>query len=287
MSGRSVIPHMAVGKHKGEILAAYLVITAQINDRERFISGYAAAAAQLTARFGGEYLVRSPGLEVLEGAHPGGSLVISKWPDKAAALAFWNSPEYQQVKKLRQGIADCQVLLVEEPPAANEGGGTNAQAHNVVKRTTLIVRDMQASKRWYEQVLGMRVWMDTEFVLSGQDLAAGQAGDRTRLVIMRAEHPSIGMIGLLQWLDPPWPAPPPAAEVAYGMPIFVVRSDDAALVAKRATELGGRLFSPPREWSTRGAEGELRHFIGASVFDPDGHFFECNQVIRIDPPEEA
>ena len=45
------------------------------------------------------------------------------------------------------------------------------------------------------------------------------------------------MIGLLQWLDPPWPAPPPATEVAYGMPIFVVESDDAALVAKRAAEL--------------------------------------------------
>ena len=266
-------------------MAAYLVITAQIHDRERFISGYGAAAAELSARFGGEYLVRAPGLEVLEGAHPGGSLVVSKWPSKAAALAFWRSPEYQEIKKLRDGIADCQVLLVEDQPALNDEGGGDAQGRNIVKRTTLIVRDMQASKRWYEQVLGMRVWMDTEFVLSGQGLAAGQAGDRTHLAIMQAEHPSIGMIGLLQWLDPPWPAPPPPAEVAYGMPIFVVESDDAALVAKRAAEFGGRVFSPPREWSTRGAKGELKHFIGASVFDPDGHFFECNQVIRIDPPQ--
>lgn len=272
-------------------MAAYLVITAQIHDRDRFIGAYGAAAAKLTAQFGGEYLVRAPGLEVLEGVHPGGSLVVSKWPDKAAALAFWNSPEYQEVKKLREGIADCQVLLVEDPQALsdgdNDGGGNSAQVRNIVKRTTLIVRDMEASKRWYEQVLGMKVWMDRDFVLSGQGLAAGKAGDRTRLVIMQAEHPKIGMIGLLQWLEPPWPAPPPATEVTYGAPIFVVESDDAALVAKRAAELGGRVFSPPREWSTRGAEGELRHFIGTSVFDPDGHFLECNQVIRIDAPEET
>ena len=176
-------------------MAAYLVITAQIHDRDRFIGGYAAAAAKLTAQFGGEYLVRAPGL-VLEGAHPGGSLVVSKWPDKAAALAFWNSPEYQEVKKLRGGIADCQVLLVEDPQAQSDSGGDSTQTRNIVKRTTLIVRDMEASKRWYEQVLGMKVWMDTDFVLSGQGLAAGQAGDRTRLVIMRAEHPKIGMIGL-------------------------------------------------------------------------------------------
>ena len=40
-------------------------------------------------------------------------MVISEWPDKAAAEAFWNSPEYAEVKKLRAGIADCQVLLIE------------------------------------------------------------------------------------------------------------------------------------------------------------------------------
>ncbi len=94
-------------------MAAYLVITAQLRDRERFIRGYGAAAAELTERFGGEYLVRAPGLTVLEGDHPGGSLVVSRWPDKAAALAFWNSPEYAQARKLRAGIANCQVLLVE------------------------------------------------------------------------------------------------------------------------------------------------------------------------------
>ena len=158
---------------------------------------------------------------------------------------------------------------------------------NLVKRTTLFVRDMAASKRWYEHVLGMRVWMDTEFVLSGEGLAAGSAGDRTHLVIMRGEHDKIGMIGLLQWLDPPWPAPPPPTAVGYGMPVFVVESADAAEVARRAEELGTRVHSPPYVWSTRGARGELRHFIGTSVFDPDGHFFECNQVTAIEAPEDS
>ena len=96
-------------------MAAYLIITAQLHDRERFLAGYAPAAAALTARFGGEYVLRAAGAEVLEGAHPGGSVVVSRWPDKAAALAFWNSPEYADVRWLREGVADCQVLIVEEP----------------------------------------------------------------------------------------------------------------------------------------------------------------------------
>ena len=42
-------------------------------------------------------------------------MVISEWPDRAAAQAFWNSPEYAEAKKLRDGIAACQVLLIEGP----------------------------------------------------------------------------------------------------------------------------------------------------------------------------
>lgn len=60
---------------------------------------------------------------------------------------------------------------------------------NIIRRTTLIVRDMAIARRWYEQVLGMTVYYDDEVVLSGVGLAAGKAGDRTHLVIMQAEDP--------------------------------------------------------------------------------------------------
>jgi len=155
---------------------------------------------------------------------------------------------------------------------------------NVIKRTTLIVRDMAASRRWYEEVLGMSTWMDTEFVLSGQGLAIGNAGDRTHLVIMKAEDPKIGMIGLLQWLEPPMEAPPVPDTVAFGAPVFVVETADAVEVARRAAELGTKVHAPPYEWSTTGARGETKYFIGTSVFDPDGYFYECNQVTRIEEP---
>jgi uncharacterized protein (DUF1330 family) len=95
-------------------MPAYMIVTAKIADRERFISGYGAAAAALVARFGGKYVLRGPGATLLEGQFgEGASMVISEWPDKAAALAFWNSPEYEQARKLREGLADCQVLLIE------------------------------------------------------------------------------------------------------------------------------------------------------------------------------
>jgi len=152
---------------------------------------------------------------------------------------------------------------------------------NIIKRTTLIVRDMEVSRRWYEYVLGMKTWMDTDFTLSGTGLAAGKAGDKTHLVILQAEDPTIGMIGLLQWVDPPLPAPDEIPRsITYGNPTFVVASDDANQVHDRAVELGTHIHAAPHEWSVRGQNGKMKYFLGLSLFDPDGYFYECNQLLR-------
>ena len=95
-------------------MPAYMIVTAKIADRDAFITGYGAAAGALVEKFGGKYVLRAPGAALLEGGFgDGASMVISEWRDKAAAQAFWSSPEYAEVKKLREGIADCQVLLIE------------------------------------------------------------------------------------------------------------------------------------------------------------------------------
>ncbi len=97
-------------------MPAYMIITARIADRERFVSGYGKAAAALIERFGGRYVLRAPGGQVLEGGDArAASVVISEWPDKAAALAFWSSSDYAEVKRLREGLADVEVLLIDTP----------------------------------------------------------------------------------------------------------------------------------------------------------------------------
>lgn len=96
-----------------------MIVVAKIADREAFIAGYGAAAAELVARYGGHYVLRAPGAELLEGSFgDGASMVISEWPDKAAAKAFWNSSDYAEAKKLRERVAECQVLLIEAPALA-------------------------------------------------------------------------------------------------------------------------------------------------------------------------
>lgn len=155
-----------------------------------------------------------------------------------------------------------------------------ADAADIIKRTTLIVRDAEVSARWYEAVFGMTRWMDTPFTLSGTQLAAGKAGDQTRLVIMKARDDVIGMIGLLQWVAPPLDLPANSeTEVSFGRPIFVVAADDARATCERARAAGSRIHCEPREWSTTGADGQRIDMVGTSLFDPDGYFFEVNERV--------
>ena len=151
-------------------------------------------------------------------------------------------------------------------------------ATTTVKRTTLIVRDIEASSKWYEEILDMSLYYDDTITLSGKGLAAGKKGDVTHLKIYKCSDPVIGMIGLLQWLDPELPAPEEIpTEVNYGNPTFVVDTDNVDEVYKKALALGTHIHSEPHEWSVRGADGNMINFITLSVFDPDGYFYEINQ----------
>ncbi|HJP43263.1 MAG: VOC family protein [Candidatus Neomarinimicrobiota bacterium] len=151
-------------------------------------------------------------------------------------------------------------------------------ATTTVKRTTLIVRNIEASSKWYEEILDMSLYYDDTITLSGKGLAAGKKGDVTHLKIYKCSDPIIGMIGLLQWLDPELPAPEEIpTEVNYGNPTFVVDTDNVDEVYKKALALGTHIHSEPHEWSVRGADGNMINFITLSVFDPDGYFYEINQ----------
>jgi uncharacterized protein (DUF1330 family) len=95
-------------------MPTYMIIQISIKDRERFINDYAKPASKLVEQFGGRYLVKSAGCEVLEGgADSRDSVVISEWPDRQSIHDMWHSSEYQTIKKLREGAADCSVVVVD------------------------------------------------------------------------------------------------------------------------------------------------------------------------------
>jgi uncharacterized protein (DUF1330 family) len=63
-------------------------------------------------KFGAGYLVRGGRREVMEGKARS-RMVVLEFPSFAAALACYRSPEYQAAKKLREGQAEADIIVVE------------------------------------------------------------------------------------------------------------------------------------------------------------------------------
>lgn len=93
---------------------AYLVIEAKLKKSELQQFGkYAAKVQGLVARFGGEYLVLGGNHEPLEGDWGKTRMVLHKWPNATTAKEFWDSDEYQEVKKLREGTGEFRIMMLE------------------------------------------------------------------------------------------------------------------------------------------------------------------------------
>jgi uncharacterized protein (DUF1330 family) len=101
---------------------AFLLVQGQVMDREGF-KAYSAALPPIYRRYGGEYLavVPAPLVEVAEGNAENRSIVLARFPSRAAARAFWDSPEYAAAKKLREGKGTFFVTILDGLPGAGEG----------------------------------------------------------------------------------------------------------------------------------------------------------------------
>ena len=105
-------------------MKCYMIVLGAFTDRERFMATYQQAVGPMVQRFGGRYVLMGGNTQVLEGAwSDGGGAVISEWPDREAALRFWNSPQYIEAKKLRAGTGTFQVVLIDSNGVIAAGAG--------------------------------------------------------------------------------------------------------------------------------------------------------------------
>ncbi len=92
-------------------MAGYLMVQGTTSNQEQY-QKYRDAVVPLIMKFGGKLSVRNGKVEVLEGQPDTRSMVVFEFPSIEAIHAFWNSPEYVPVKKLRQGAATLNVWAV-------------------------------------------------------------------------------------------------------------------------------------------------------------------------------
>jgi uncharacterized protein (DUF1330 family) len=73
---------------------------------------YAAANAAIFKKFGGKFVIRAGKFEAVEGTARSRNVVV-EFPDYAAALACYRSPEYQENIKRRLPHSTADILIIE------------------------------------------------------------------------------------------------------------------------------------------------------------------------------
>ena len=91
---------------------AYILVQADISNPERYAE-YAKLAPDIVTKYGGRYLARAGRTLTLEGPPARSRVVVIEFPSLDAAQRFYNSPEYTAARKLREGSATAQFVVVE------------------------------------------------------------------------------------------------------------------------------------------------------------------------------
>ncbi len=92
-------------------MTVYLIARMEITNQDRF-SDYVAKAPAIFAKHGGVYL--GGGVpETLEGPTEGRRIAVIEFPDRAAADAYYNDPDYEPVRAIRWGATQSEIILVD------------------------------------------------------------------------------------------------------------------------------------------------------------------------------
>jgi uncharacterized protein (DUF1330 family) len=89
----------------------YWIARVDVRDTERY-KDYVATAKPAFERYGANFLARGGAHVELEGKARSRNVVI-EFPSLQHAVDCYNSPEYQAAAKIRQEIADAEMVVVE------------------------------------------------------------------------------------------------------------------------------------------------------------------------------
>lgn len=151
-----------------------------------------------------------------------------------------------------------------------------------VRRTTLVVRDVDASLAFYRDALGLKVVYDQVITRPGRPEDPPGSERRMRLALLRANDDFVGVIGLLEYTSPRLPdAPNDAKRPGIGDVILVINASDLDRRFERVKATPGvRVASEPQltQYPSPDGKGTIPVRVSA-VWDPDGYFVELNQLL--------
>jgi len=93
-------------------MPAYLIADIEVTDSVGY-DEYKKRVPAVIAAHGGRYLARGGASEVLEGTWRPKRSAIIEFPNLASMKAFWESPEYQPLREIRERSAKSNLVVIE------------------------------------------------------------------------------------------------------------------------------------------------------------------------------
>lgn len=91
---------------------AFYISEFEVTDPEA-LRAYSARVMSTFEPFGGRYVVRGGNIAPLEGEAPKGRIVMIAFDSMEKAQAWYNSPEYQEIRPIRHKATKSRVFIVE------------------------------------------------------------------------------------------------------------------------------------------------------------------------------
>jgi len=137
-----------------------------------------------------------------------------------------------------------------------------------VKRTTIVVRDIEASLGFYRDILGLDVFYDGVIGNPGASELTSIDCEGIRMVVLQSQGAETGMIGLMELLnaDPPLESTGWNTRLRTGETILVIPTDNMKLLHERMEAAGACVVTPP----TRMVVPNRPEIHEMMARDPDG-----------------
>ena len=141
-----------------------------------------------------------------------------------------------------------------------------------VRRTTLLVRDVDRALAFWRDALGLTVVYDR---------VLGEEPNTIHLVLLRANDQFIGNIGIMKRSTDPSDVPVVYEKPTTGEVIFVVNAKDLDERIETIKKVPGvEIESGPTliEYPTPDGKGKIPVMV-TYMWDPDGNYVEVNQIL--------
>ena len=93
-------------------MSAYVIVDVDIHNHTLYDEYKKLTPAAIKA-YNGKFIVRGGKTETLEGDWKPGRVVVLEFPDMETAKKWWDSPEYNPAKVIRQRASTTRMILVD------------------------------------------------------------------------------------------------------------------------------------------------------------------------------